>query len=172
MEDLIFLPTKNVKVIADFNVRSLAFLIDVIIFFFLILMPFSSIYYEIAGIDVENLTIDEAMNNPEILGILGIGYFSCLIIFAFYLSAFEYLFGGSVGKKMMNLTVVGKNKKLTLFQAVIRNLSKSVLINLLPFDCFLMIFDPQKRRVSDYLANTLVISNKKVVKKFSLVNEV
>jgi uncharacterized RDD family membrane protein YckC len=85
--------------------------------------------------------------------------------------SFEYLLGGSIGKKMMNLTVVSKEKKLTLMQTIIRNLTKTVLFNLLAFDCFLMIFDTQKRRVSDYLANTLVISNRKVIKKFGVVNE-
>ena len=34
-----------------------------------------------------------------------------------------------------------------------------------------MIFDPQKRRVLDYVANTLVVSNRKVIKKFGAVNE-
>jgi len=42
---------------------------------------------------------------------------------------------------------------------------------MLPFDCFLMIFDPHKRRVSDFIASTLVVSNRKVIKKFGVVNE-
>ena len=171
MEDLIFLPTKNIRVVADFNLRALAYIIDLLIFFFMILMPFSSIYYNLVGLNVEELSIEESMNNPLILKVLIIGYFSCLVIFAFYLISFEYLLGGSIGKKMLNLTVISKSKNLSLTQIIIRNLTKTVLFNLLAFDCFLMIFDSQKRRVSDYLANTIVISNRKIIKKFAEVNE-
>jgi uncharacterized RDD family membrane protein YckC len=171
MDDLIFLPTQNVKVIADFNTRALAYIIDLLIFFFMILMPFSSIYYEMAGLNAETLSIDESMDNPAIFSILVIGYFSCLIIFAFYLAIFEYALGGSIGKKMLNLSVISKSKTLTLAQAIIRNLSKTVLFNLLAFDCFLILFDSQKRRVSDFVANTLVVSNRKIIKKFGAVNE-
>lgn len=171
MSDLIFLPTRNVKVVADFNLRALAYIIDLLVFFFMILMPFSSIYYELVGLNVEELTIDESMNNPQIFSIIIIGYFACLLIFAFYLMSFEYLLGGSIGKKMMNLTVISKLKTLSLTQIVIRNLTKTLLLNLLAFDCFLMIFDAQKRRVSDFLANTLVVSNRKIIKKFGAVNE-
>ena len=171
MSNLIFLPTRNVKVVADFNLRSLAYLIDLLVFFFMILMPFSSIYYELVGLNIEELTIDASINNPEIFKLLIIGYFACLAIFAFYLMSFEYLIGGSVGKKMMNLTVMSKLKTLSLTQIIIRNLTKTFLFNLLAFDCFLMIFDTQKRRVSDYLANTLVVSNRKIIKKFGAVNE-
>ena len=139
MSNLIFLPTRNVKVVADFNLRSLAYLIDLLVFFFMILMPFSSIYYELVGLNIEELTIDASINNPEIFKLLIIGYFACLAIFAFYLMSFEYLIGGSVGKKMMNLTVMSKLKTLSLTQIIIRNLTKTFLFNLLAFDCFLMI---------------------------------
>jgi uncharacterized RDD family membrane protein YckC len=171
MRNLIFLPTKNVKVVANFNLRALAYIIDVLVFFFMILMPFSSIYYEIVGLNINELTIDESMNNVEIIKLLFIGYFTCLIIFAFYLISFEYLIKGTIGKKMMNLTVISKSNKLNLTQIILRNLTKTVLFNLLAFDCFLMIFDNQKRRISDYLANTLVISNRKIIKKFGAINE-
>ncbi|MDD4353710.1 MAG: RDD family protein [Candidatus Nanoarchaeia archaeon] len=171
MEDLIFLPTRNIKVVANFNMRALAYIIDLLIFFFLILMPFSSIYYEVVGLNVETLEMDEIMNNSEIFALLAIGYFSCLAIFAFYLISFEFILGGSVGKKMLQLSVVSKSKTLTLRQVILRNLTKTFLFNLLAFDCFLMIFDLQKRRVSDFLANTLVVSTRKITKKFGAVNE-
>ncbi|MFA5333597.1 MAG: RDD family protein [Candidatus Nanoarchaeia archaeon] len=171
MSDLIFLPTKNIRVVADFNIRALAYVIDLIFLFFIILMPFSSIYYELVGLKIQNLSVYDALSNPEILSLIMIGYFACMAIFAFYLISFEYLLGGSIGKKMLNLTVVSKSKNLTLTQSIIRNLTKTFLFNLLAFDCFLMIFDPQKRRVLDYVANTLVVSNRKVIKKFGAVNE-
>jgi len=171
MEDLIFLPTRNIRVVADFNLRALAYIIDLLFFFFMIIMPFSSIYYELSGINAEEISIEDSINNPKIFTILAVGYFACMIIFAFYLISFEYLLNGSIGKKMLNLSVVSKSKELSLKQVIVRNLTKSVLFNLLAFDCFLMLFDQQKRRVSDFLANTLVVSNRKIIKKFGVVNE-
>jgi uncharacterized RDD family membrane protein YckC len=171
MENLILLPVKKIKTPANFSQRSLAYIIDLLVFFFLILMPFSSIYYEVSGARIESLTIEQAMEIPEIFAILIIGYFASILIFSFYLASFEYLIGGTIGKKMIGLEVVGKSKKLGLGQSVIRNLSKTVLFNFLPFDCFLMIFDPYKRRISDFIASTLVVSNRKIIKKFGAVNE-
>lgn len=171
MSDLLALPIMNIKVIASFEMRALAYLIDVIVFFFLILTPFSSIYYELSGINIENLTINQSLNSPVIFNILMIGYFACILIFVFYLSSFEYLLGATLGKKMLGLSVISKSKKLSLMQAIIRNLTKTVFINALAFDCFLLIFDREKRRVSDFISNTLVISNRKIIKKFGAVNE-
>jgi len=171
MTDLLALPIMNIKVIASFESRAFAYLIDVIVFFFLIIIPFSSIYYELVGLNVEALTIEQAMNSPKILNILLIGYSASVLIFIFYLSSFEYLLGATIGKKVLGLMVVSKSKKMSLLQIILRNLTKTVLLNVLAFDCFLMIFDAEKRRVSDFLANTLVVSNRKVIKKFGAVNE-
>jgi uncharacterized RDD family membrane protein YckC len=134
-------------------------------------MPFSSIYYEASGARIESLTVEQAFEIPKIFAILIIGYSASILIFSFYLASFEYLVGWTIGKKMIGLEVVGKSNKLSLWQAIVRNMSKTVLFNLLPFDCFLMIFDPYKRRVSDFIASTLVVSNRKIIKKFGAVNE-
>jgi uncharacterized RDD family membrane protein YckC len=171
MENLILLPVKNIKTPANFSQRSLAYIIDLLVFFFMILIPFSSIYYETSGVRIELLTIEQAMEIPEIFSILIIGYCTSILIYSFYLASFEYFVGWTIGKKMIGLEVIGKNKKLGLFQAVLRNLTKTIFFNMLPFDCFLMIFDPHKRRVSDFIASTLVVSNRKSIKKFGAVNE-
>ncbi|MDD2678514.1 MAG: RDD family protein [Candidatus Nanoarchaeia archaeon] len=171
MPDLLALPAENIKVIADINSRALAYLIDVLFFFFMILMPFSSVYYEFAGLKIENLTLEESMENPQIFSLLMIGYSSCLLIFFFYFACFEYLLNGSLGKKMLGLSVASKGKKRGLSQFIVRNLSKTIFFNFLAFDCFLMLFDAQKRRVSDFISNTLVVRNRKIIKKFRAINE-
>ncbi|MDD3151148.1 MAG: RDD family protein [Candidatus Gastranaerophilales bacterium] len=172
MDDFISLPIRNVRTLAQLNERSLAFLIDLLVFFFLILMPFSSIYYEMSGINPQEISVSESMDNPRIFGILMVGYFACLLIFLFYLSAFEYMIGATIGKRMIGLSLAHKDKKMSLWKAILRNLAKSVLFNFLVFDCFLMLFDPQKRRISDFLAGTIVVSSRKIIKKFKAVNEI
>lgn len=170
MSDLLVLPVKNIRVIADLNTRAMAYLADLIVFYFLILVPFSMIYEDIAGVPLESLDINDIESNMELMKLFAIEYFSCGFIFMFYFISFEYLIGGSIGKKIFHLSVISKKGKLEMKQLFLRSALKSVLVNFLFIDCFLMIFDKEKRRLSDFLSNTIVVSDRKIIKKFPVVN--
>lgn len=170
----LILPRQNYQIIASVKKRGLAFLIDLLIFFFFIMTPFLFMYYNYAGIPIENVSMEFLLENDKMYSIAVIGDFSSYAIFFFYLVSSELLLNATIGKKIMNLRVVSKasNRKPRMLQLIIRNLSKSFLISILPFDAILMFFDPEHRRLLDYLSKTLVVEDKKRIKKFPVVNEV
>lgn len=168
------LPKEKYYVVPSLKKRGFAFLIDVLIFFFLILTPFISLYYEFAGVPVDKVTLDELMNNEALFTISLIGDFISYSIFFFYLVSSEYLLGATIGKRVMSLTVIDSRskKKPNMIQLMIRNSSKSLFIMLLPFDIMLLFFDSEHKRLLDYASHTLVVENRKRLKKFPVVNEV
>ncbi|MBN1923381.1 MAG: RDD family protein [Nanoarchaeota archaeon] len=168
----IILPRKDFTIIASVQKRILAFIIDLLIFFFLILTPFLSNYYSISGIPIDKVGVDELLNNTQLYAIVSAGDFTSYSIFLFYLAGSELLLKATIGKRMLNLSVISKKgKDLSLMQLITRNISKSIAFFLLPFDAVLMFFDPEHRRVSDFISSTLVVENRKLIKKFPVVNE-
>jgi len=168
----IVLPRKEFHVIASVRKRILAFLIDFMIFFFFIMTPFLSIYYVTSGVPVDKITIDALMNNLTLFRIARIGDFATYAIFFFYLVSSEALTGSTVGKKLIGLSVINNSgRKPSLFQLIVRNLSKSLVVTMLPFDAMLMFFDSRHRRLLDYVSSTMVVENRKRIKRFPVVNE-
>ncbi len=169
----ILLPRRNYRIIAPVNKRMLAFLIDLLIFFFFITTPFLSIYYTFAGLPLDTVSVDELFDNIVLFRIAMIGDFVTYIIFFFYLVASEVLFNATIGKRILHLSVISKKgKELTLLQLMLRSITKSIAITFLLFDSILMFFDPEHRRISDFVANTLVVEDRKRIKTFPVVNEV
>jgi len=163
----IILPKKDMFHIAPLNKRVIAFLIDILIYFFIIITPFMSIYFVNTNLPFEKLSVNDFLENDYIYLFYVIAEFACSFIFLFYLSSFELLIGATIGKKMMGLRVISKNKKKpSTIDLIIRNLSKSVLLTFFVFDLFLAIIDREHKKMSDYLSNTLVVEEKKVIKKF------
>ena len=155
---------RNVK-IANTNKRVIAYLIDAIVFMTFFSLPYMSILFYNLNLPIDSLDI--SLLEDKYLFVSVIYSFTNLLIFLFYLTISEYLINATFGKKLMNLKVISiKKRKLSFFQAMLRNLAKSVFLQLFLFDCFPMIFDNQKRRVSDYIVKTVVVENKKTIKKY------
>jgi uncharacterized RDD family membrane protein YckC len=128
-------------------------------------LPYMSILFYNLNLPIDSLDI--SLLEDKYLFVSVIYSFTNLLIFLFYLTISEYLINATFGKKLMNLKVISiKKRKLSFFQAMLRNLAKSVFLQLFLFDCFPMIFDKQKRRVSDYIVKTVVVENKKTIKKY------
>lgn len=170
----IVLPRRNIRQIASIQTRILAFIIDIIIFFFFILSPFLSLYYYYARLPIDKVTIDNVLADNKLLVLILAGDFAGQAIFFFYLVSFEYLLGATLGKRFLNLSVISSEagKKPTLLSIVIRNISKSLLITFFVFDVLPVFLDERKRRLSDFLAHTLVVENKKIIKRFPVVDTI
>ncbi len=156
---------------ASFNKRVMAYIVDMILFFFITVMLFYTQFISSANIP-ETLNVNEFMNNSRLLTISFIGFYAVMIIFWMYLALCESLLGYTFGKKIFGLRVVDKEyNKISVYQALLRNLTKSVMIDFLLFDIMLMIFDKKHRRVSDFILKTLVVINgEDMIKTHDLTN--
>lgn len=158
---------RNLK-LASTNKRIISYLIDLVTFMTFFSLPYMTILFFNLNLPIDTMDISLFEENYAFVSV--IFSFTNLIIFLFYLTLSEYFLNATFGKRILNLKVININgKKLSFFQALFRNLTKSVFAQLLLFDVFPMFFDKQKRRVSDFIVKTLVVSNKKTIKKYKEV---
>ncbi len=99
------------------------------------------------------------------LGLVGYGWLGFVvlsiesILFFLYCAFFDYVIGGTVGKMLLKLKVVGTTGKMDVAQALLRNVSK-VFVPLLLIDWILgMAIDTNdpRQKFTDQLARTSVI---------------
>ncbi len=113
--------------------RAIAYIIDATLFYFTFFQIFMLIYLPKAGFSLEDIsTMSEYVaHSPDasfrfLIGLIGVSF-----VFLFYLAMFEKNFGTTIGKKIMRLSISGE---LNYKNAFGRNLTKSILLPLLPFD--------------------------------------
>jgi len=147
--------------------RFIAYLIDLLIFYFAFFTPFLSIYAFLSNLPISselNVLKNYILNSPEAYLKLLVAYFGGLFLLLAYFTFFEALLNSTLGKKLLNLKVVSDKSKISFVSAIIRNLSKSVLFFILPYDTLLAIFNPSKKRFFDFLAGTKVVNISSVYK--------
>lgn len=85
--------------------------------------------------------------------------FTILVTFAYFV-VFEYKKGATPAKKAFGLKVVtGDGEKISLWQAVVRNLLRAVDISTFYLTGFgMMLTNPENRRLGDIAARTIVVS--------------
>ncbi|SFF40406.1 Uncharacterized membrane protein YckC, RDD family [Paenibacillus algorifonticola] len=94
------------------------------------------------------------LRNPILLSIL----FCCFIII--YFIFFELLFGITLGKKILNLTLYSENNdKISKKGIVIRNLTRIIDHGLLPIGLFMMVFTKNKR-VGDLISKISIMERR------------
>ncbi|MFX0051697.1 MAG: RDD family protein [Candidatus Hermodarchaeota archaeon] len=129
-------------------------------------IPFDELMRIFSGEEYYDLTF--SAQNVLLLIFISILTIFTVIILIGYNAIFEYYFGATVGKKLLNLGVVDLSGiRITWKQAIIRNFSKVIISEeFLPIDVILgMIlerFDPDKARNQrglDILAETIVIKH-------------
>jgi hypothetical protein len=143
--------------------RAGAFIIDLLVFNIFLYTPFIQSFQFISGINNKLLSYDYLLLNPELISIILGVLLASTIVFCFYMASCEYVFGKTIGKQFFNVWVEGSNN---LWSFVFRNLLKSTLIFLLPFDLLgLLIF---KQRLIDKLlgVNVLYINRIKLIEGF------
>ena len=152
------LPNENVlEQGAPIHKRLFAFIIDLLLFNIFLYPPFIQVFQFVSGISSDLLTINYLLLKPELisfmLGVLAAG----TIVFCFYMALSEYVFGRTIGEQLTGLWVKGEPG---LWGFVERNLLKSTLIFLLPFDLLGII--NYKQRFIDKALGVKVLYSKRI----------
>jgi uncharacterized RDD family membrane protein YckC len=113
--------------------RSLAYLIDLIFFYFVLFQLFNIIFYPMVGLSFSdvNAFTSYVMSNNMAMAKFAAGITTALFVLLAYFMLFEVELDTTLGKYIMHLKL---NKEITYWQAFLRNLTKSVLFFLLPID--------------------------------------
>ncbi len=137
--------------------RIAAYLIDCSFFYLVLFQIFMLIFLPMVGLDFETVADLEAyvIANPHALGLLTIGFFSSLFIFLAYFMLVEKNFKTTIGKKLMKLEIKSENT-LTYTDVFFRNITKTVMFFLLPFDLLGML-DNKNQRFTEKLSRTKII---------------
>jgi uncharacterized RDD family membrane protein YckC len=134
--------------------RVAAYFIDIVLVTYVILSPLTK------GIDVKGDSVGEfystLSNNPELAKNFIIVMFLSSLLIVLYWTILDYANGASVGKMLMRLKVISKNKKMTFSQSFVRNITK-MSSTLLLLDGLYMIFKKTNLRYFEAFTNTEVV---------------
>jgi uncharacterized RDD family membrane protein YckC len=166
-EYIVELPQQEVKTRhADVWRRAVAYLIDCVIFYFVFFQIFMLVFIPMAGIPMsEDLDVMERYieTNPSIGAKIFAGTVATSFVFLFYFMLSETILGASLGKSIMKLYVVDNEiKSITYQKAVIRNLTKTILLPLLLVDLSGLLWTNGRQRLTDSIAGTNVIYSPKL----------
>jgi uncharacterized RDD family membrane protein YckC len=156
------LPEGEIEIIdAPLWKRLAAYLIDTVFFYFVFFQIFIGIYISSIGIPLD-AGYTELSNylatHPVASGKVLIGFFGAAIVYLFYFTMTEKEFGTTLGKWVMKLRVVSlSGNSLSYSQALVRNLTKTVLLPLLPIDALGVLITKEKQGFSDIITGTRVI---------------
>ncbi|MEK6861623.1 MAG: RDD family protein [Nanoarchaeota archaeon] len=132
--------------------RIVAFIIDWIVIGFIILLPLGSAGKSKLSSLSETLQVTPTKLTSEMIIVSII----IAIIMILYWTILEYKIHQSVGKILMRLQVVSKTKSLTLWQCLVRNLTK-FSSPLLFLDVIYMLITRSHQRFLEKTSNTEVI---------------
>ncbi|MEK6904657.1 MAG: RDD family protein [Nanoarchaeota archaeon] len=136
---------------ASLWMRISAYLIDILLLA-VVLYPIRSL-----NIDYYSSFLHAASKSPLLAwNLFAISMITALIIL-FYFSLLEHKTGQTLGKLLMKIMVVSKNKRMTFGDALLRNVSKIHLIFLLA-DCLNILINRSNQRYLEKYSNTEVIS--------------
>lgn len=145
--------------IAPFWKRVLAFIVDFIIMYIVILYPFEKLF---SKFDVNSFV--GVYSNKITIALMFI-----LVLNYIYWVAFEWNIGQTPGKILFNLYVAGR-EKVKFEQILIRNLSKPFVFIFL-FDVIYMFFKKENQRFFEKMSNTFVIERIISLKKQNSIGE-
>jgi len=136
--------------------RITAYLIDSLFFLFTIYNPFMSIFLSRIGVpeaeSIEELEIF-LTENPQVEFAIFIGIIAVLFVYLIYFVIMESLASVTIGEFFMKIKVLKSDRtKAETSKLILRNLTKTVLIILLPIDCIGYI--THKKRYSDIISDT------------------
>lgn len=139
--------------------RVFAYVLDVLIVDFIIVLPFQPllerIYNKDDFVDIYNFF----SSHPENMMVIFLVSVLISLLTILYWAVLEYKLQQSFGKMLMNIYVRSKTKKLTFLQCFTRNISKISLLFLI-VDSSYMFFTRTNQRYLEKVSNTEVIENK------------
>ena len=156
--------TKKGKVIfaqAPILKRLLAFIVDIAILEFVILLPFSRALDNLIP-KAESLSqiFNILSNNPSynrlVMTVTAIASFLAMLYFVIL----EKKIGQTAGKKLLNLHVVSQTAEMSYWQVIVRNL---LFVPIFPLvllwivDPIVMLFTKENQRLSEILSRTKVV---------------
>jgi uncharacterized RDD family membrane protein YckC len=159
-EEYVFsLPQEQVKFkLAAIKKRILAYIIDLIFFYFTFFSLYMSIFTSFFSIS-ENTDLAALFSSDQVLmNRFAIAVYLSSFILLFYFILFEKE-GGTIGKMILRLRVIGENN-LDYPQLIIRNATKTFLFFLLPFD--LLGFILIGKKFTDNFSKTNVYEQEKL----------
>ncbi len=140
--------------------RFIAVLIDLLILFLVVFLPFRNF---ISSRIPETYSFSEAYNmlsaSQDSYGLIAV-YMSMLLLVFLYFFVLEKKMSQTIGKKLMNLYIVSYTAELKIWQVLVRNL---LFIPIFPFDLLLiidpisMLFTKTNQRLSEILSKTRVV---------------
>lgn len=154
----------NGVILATFKQRAIAFILDCITAFFLLIIVFF-----IIGIIIWNRATDSTFTTYafrfDIVSWYGRVIIN-IIVPVLYFGLFTYFTNGqTIGKKIMKIRVVSLiNKKITLWGSIERALGYGVSVFELGIGFFQYFFHPNCRTAEDCLAETIVIKDEGISK--------
>ena len=146
--------------------RAIAYLIDILFFYFFPFQIFIAVYLPKVGLGLDDIPAMEAYinSNPDASMRMIIGVIASLFVFLAYFMLFEKNFGTTIGKKIMKIRI--DKKDLTYKDTFIRNLTKTVFIFLLPFDLIGLALNGQ--RFTEKWTNTKDIYESRLSLKYEV----
>ncbi|MBI4452156.1 RDD family protein [Candidatus Woesearchaeota archaeon] len=140
--------------------RIVAFLIDLLILFFIVFIPFRGFISSRLPKDYSfSETYKMLTAGQDVYSIIPV-YMAMLLLMFLYFYLLERKMAQTIGKKLMNLYIVSDNAELKRWQALVRNL---LFIPVFPFDLLIiidpvsMLFTKTNQRLSELLSRTRVV---------------
>ena len=159
-EEYVFsLPQEQVKFkLAPIKKRILAYIIDVIFFYFTFFSLYMSIFIGFFNISENTNFVALFLSDQVLMNKFAIAVYSSSFILLLYFILFEKE-GGTIGKMVLRLRVISENN-LDYTRLMIRNATKTFLFFLLPFD--LLGFILIGKKFTDNLTKTNVYEQEKL----------
>lgn len=137
--------------------RIIAYIIDLAIVNIVIIIPFKPVLDKITLKNGDFLTFyNFYVNNPEYTSTLFLISFFIALFMLIYWTVLEFTLQQSIGKIVFNLKVISENKKLNLWQCLVRNISKINTI-LIIIDSLFIFKSIKNQRLLEKLAKTYVV---------------
>lgn len=135
-----------------------SYLLDLLIFYFIFFQPFVAITGYFSGITTESIVYCSDNHGKSycipVINFATSVVISSLFIFLLYLVLLEKFVGFTLGEKILRLKIVGNRDFTRIF---LRNITKSILVVLLPLDLISMFFTKDRQRYTEVLSGTKVI---------------
>jgi uncharacterized RDD family membrane protein YckC len=154
-----FVRTKSAPIIR----RAGSYLIDLLIFYFIMFQPLAILTLSYSGMSVDTLTAcskQEVLNSfcEKVVVYSTMIFSAALFILFLYLVMFEKFVGSTIGEKILGLRVIGDTRFRSM---ILRNLTKSILIILLPIDMIGIAIKKDGQRFTEKISKTKLIYEEK-----------
>jgi uncharacterized RDD family membrane protein YckC len=139
--------------------RALAFMIDILIIDFVLMFPFQMLFEKkIPGLEGQSFSsLMQIVNQPEYYSLFIASAIAMGMLAILYFASLEYALHQTIGKMIMNMSVVSDIKERRFWQYLVRNM---LLIPVFPIivmwaaDIVYIFFNSKRQRLLEVLSKT------------------